>query len=130
MFGVVYFLAFYVVVVVVYSDSRVRVYKGVLKVELTVTPASKVDHILPRVALYAIANPIGRIIAARLMLNYLSAKHNDSYLRKVSEAINEGIKIVITKKKVLTPDLGGNVLTSILGNEVKKGVLNILNFFS
>lgn len=72
-----------------------------------------------------IANPIGEIVAATLMLKWLAEKRRDENIRTLADNIECAVRRVIEEKHVLTPDLGGNASTRRVIDEViaelKKG---------
>lgn len=55
-----------------------------------------------------IANPVGEILSAKMMLEYLGWRYSDSRLTKLSEKIEKAVYTVVSKKRVWTPDLGGS----------------------
>lgn len=65
-----------------------------------------------------VANPIGEIEAARMMLEYLAIKYGDQKLLRASKAIGLGIKKVIEEGNIVTPDLGGNAGTPDVAKEI------------
>lgn len=66
-----------------------------------------------------IANPIGEILSAKMMLEYLGQRYNDSKLIKVSEKIEEAVHTVISRR-IWTPDLGGNNRTNDVVEAIKR----------
>ena len=67
-----------------------------------------------------IANPIGAIESAKLMLLYLAEKYNDCKLEEEAKRLDKAIHIVIEDLKVLTPDLGGQHKTIDVVNALKQ----------
>ncbi len=65
-----------------------------------------------------IANPIGEILSAKMMLEYLGDRHGDQKLILLAKKIGEAIKIVIEERKILTPDLGGSCGTMDIANSI------------
>jgi len=59
-----------------------------------------------------IANPIGMLEAAKLMLLYLWQKNNDVKLHEKAQKLDLAIHKTIEDLRVLTPDLGGSNKTS------------------
>ena len=55
-----------------------------------------------------VANPVGELEAARLMLEYLAGKHGDQSLRRKARTLVEAVRRAIEEFRVLTPDLGGS----------------------
>ncbi|MEM1683816.1 MAG: isocitrate/isopropylmalate dehydrogenase family protein [Ignisphaera sp.] len=70
-----------------------------------------------------IANPVGAMMAAKMMLEYLAQRYTDSTLIEKARALENSIYIVIEDKKIWTPDLGGNYKT----RDVAKAVTEELN---
>ncbi|MEM0371264.1 MAG: isocitrate/isopropylmalate dehydrogenase family protein [Ignisphaera sp.] len=70
-----------------------------------------------------IANPVGAMMAAKMMLEYLAQRYSDSTLIEKARALENSIYIVIEDKKIWTPDLGGNYKT----RDVAKAVTEELN---
>ena len=58
-----------------------------------------------------IANPIGEIHAAILMLKWLSERYSDEKLYRLAKSIEEATRGVVEDKGVKTLDLGGNAST-------------------
>jgi len=54
-----------------------------------------------------VANPIGEIESAKLMLYYLHEKFNDNYLFEKAMLLDKAIHTVVENWRILTPDLGG-----------------------
>jgi len=65
----------------------------------------------PDIAGKGIANPLGQIEAAGLMLEYLSAKHSDAALARAAKLIRAGVRKVVEERKALPLDLGGTSTT-------------------
>jgi isocitrate/isopropylmalate dehydrogenase len=72
-----------------------------------------------------IANPIGELEAARLMLLYLADKHGDNKLREKASMLEVALHKTIEEYRILTPDLGGTYKTQDMVNTIIK-LLNIL----
>ena len=70
----------------------------------------------PDIAGQGKANPLATVWSASQMLDFFG---HESWGKKLLEIIEE----VLTEKKVLTPDLGGNATTSQVGDEVVKKLL-------
>ena len=54
------------------------------------------------------------------MFEYIGDRYHDVSLTRLTRVIDNAIDIVIEKKKILTPDLGGNAKTKEVGNEMLK----------
>ncbi len=72
-----------------------------------------------------IANPIGEILSAKMMLEYLGSKHGDHSLILYAKKIDEAIKIVIEEKKLFTQDLGGSYKTMDIANAIIDIIKNL-----
>ncbi|MEL9940408.1 MAG: isocitrate/isopropylmalate dehydrogenase family protein [Ignisphaera sp.] len=80
----------------------------------------------PDIAGKGIANPIGEIEAAKLMLYYLYEKFDDADLHVKAKNLDKAIHTVVEDLKILTPDLGGtyktvdvvNALVKVLNSEI------------
>ncbi len=67
----------------------------------------------PDIANEGVANPIGMIMAASYMCNFLGFKNEGEKIRK-------SVTEVLKEKKNLTPDLGGKLNTKQLTNKIKE----------
>ncbi len=65
-----------------------------------------------------IANPIGEIKAAALMLNWLGERFRDTKLKRMYGAIEEAIRYTVEEAKVLPQDLGGFTRTTEVTNTI------------
>jgi 3-isopropylmalate dehydrogenase len=72
----------------------------------------------PTIAGKGIANPIAMIQAGKLLLEWLGDKHEDANLTKAALKIEQAVKKVLSRKKVMTFDLGGKDKTTDVGNEI------------
>ena len=59
----------------------------------------------PDIAGREVANPIGAILSAKMMLEWLAQKHKDEACRKAAEAIERGVADVLADGKIRTQDL-------------------------
>ncbi|MCS7133715.1 MAG: isocitrate/isopropylmalate dehydrogenase family protein [Candidatus Caldarchaeum sp.] len=66
------------------------------------------------------ANPTGMLMAAKMMLEWLGAKKNDSRLGKAAQLLEQSVFDVLRDGKVLTADLGGRASCDEFVEEVKK----------
>jgi len=73
-----------------------------------------------------VANPIGEIKAASLMLKWLSEKHGDRKLERIHEAIEEAVRYTVEEAKVLPQDLGGTAKTVEVTNAIISKAKEIL----
>ncbi len=65
-----------------------------------------------------IANPIGEIKAAALMLNWLGERFRDTKLKRMYSIIEEAIRYTVEEAKVLPQDLGGSARTTEVTNTI------------
>lgn len=68
------------------------------------------------------ANPLGEILTASMMLEWLSEKKSDEGMRKASEIIRESVERLLSWGRTLTPDLGG----SSTADEVAEALIKIM----
>ena len=73
----------------------------------------------PDIAGKGIANPIGQIWSAAMMLDHLGFK-------EASKNIEKAIEQVLSKKQYRTKDLGGNANTIVCGNAVVEAIQSTL----
>ncbi len=73
-----------------------------------------------------IANPVAAIHAARLMLQYLGAKHSDPRLTRAARLLDKAVEKTLVEDRVLTPDLGGAAKTMDVANNVAKRLAELL----
>ncbi|MCS7110625.1 MAG: isocitrate/isopropylmalate dehydrogenase family protein [Ignisphaera sp.] len=76
-----------------------------------------------------IANPIGEILSAKMMLEYLGRRYSDDKLVKLSERIEEAVHIVVGRKKIWTPDLGGTSSTKDVAKAIEHSLKELENVF-
>ena len=72
----------------------------------------------PDIAGRGIANPIGQILSAGMMLTWLGERNNDEDAKAAAIAIDEAVGRVLTSKTSHTGDLGGRAKTSDVGDAV------------
>lgn len=65
----------------------------------------------PDIAGQNIANPVGLMLSAVMMLDWLATKHEDERLREASELMEASI-LQVMKNETVTPDMGGNETTT------------------
>ncbi len=73
-----------------------------------------------------VANPIGEIKAASLMLKWLSERHGDEKLKRIHEAIEEAVRFTIEEARILPQDLGGTAKTVEVANAIISKAKEIL----
>jgi len=59
----------------------------------------------PDIAGKNVANPIGSILSAKMMLEWLAQRHSDDSCRRAAQLIERGVAEVLAEGKVRTPDL-------------------------
>ena len=74
-----------------------------------------------------IANPIGEIMSAQLMLNYLAQRYSDERLYRASSILGEAVRITVEDERVLTLDLGGNARTEDVARAIVRNIDKALN---
>ncbi|HLF06160.1 MAG TPA: isocitrate/isopropylmalate dehydrogenase family protein [Thermoplasmata archaeon] len=67
-------------------------------------------------------NPMGAILAAAMMLDWLGKKHGDERMRKAGVAVEGAVEAVLRDGKSLTYDLGGSARCSLVGKEIARAV--------
>jgi len=72
----------------------------------------------PDIAGKGIANPYAMIMSGQMLLAWLGHKHGEPKALSAANAIERAIGTVISERKALTRDLGGNASTSEMGNAV------------
>lgn len=72
----------------------------------------------PDIAGKGIANPYAMIMSGQMLLAWLGHKHGELKALSAANAIERAIGRVISERKALTRDLGGNASTSEMGNAV------------
>ncbi len=75
----------------------------------------------PDIAGKQIANPVSMILTAKMMLDWLGQKHNDSTYTSAAEAVEKAV-IKTLRDGITTPDLGGKAKTSEVGEAVGKRI--------
>lgn len=65
----------------------------------------------PDIAGKGIANPLAMILSAAMMLEWLSAEHNDQNLAKAARLIDQAVGENVVARRDLTGDLGGSAST-------------------
>lgn len=70
----------------------------------------------PAIASKGVANPIGTIMASKMMLDYVGTKRSDHKLLEKAKALESAVRGVLEEDKVFTPDLGGD-----------KGTIDVVN---
>lgn len=68
-----------------------------------------------------IANPCSMILSAKMMLEWLGARYNDSSCKAAAQAVERSV-VETLSEGVLTPDLGGHVKTDEIGEIIAKKI--------
>lgn len=72
----------------------------------------------PDITGQGLANPVATILSAALMLRWLGDRHDDPVATKAADRIDAAVREVIGISGVGTPDLGGAMSTSELGDQI------------
>jgi 3-isopropylmalate dehydrogenase len=72
----------------------------------------------PDIAGQGIANPVGQILSAGMMLTWIGERNNDEDAKAAAVAIDEAVGRALTSTASHTGDLGGNAKTSDVGDAV------------
>ncbi|MBM3279131.1 MAG: isocitrate/isopropylmalate dehydrogenase family protein [Candidatus Handelsmanbacteria bacterium] len=72
----------------------------------------------PDIAGQGIANPVGAILSAGLMLRWLGTRHGDQEAVRGGERIEEAVRQVLAPEGVGTPDIGGRMSTAGMGDAI------------
>ena len=79
----------------------------------------------PDIAGKGIANPIGAILSAGMMLDWLGRRHQNDVLRRGGQDIERAVAAVLAEGKTLPVDLGGAATTQAVGQAIAEAVRNI-----
>lgn len=77
-----------------------------------------------------IANPIGALIALKLMLEFLGQKYEDLKALKIASILEKAIYSVVDERKIWTPDIGGNYTTLDIAKKIAEEVEGLINIYS
>jgi 3-isopropylmalate dehydrogenase len=72
----------------------------------------------PDIAGRGVANPVATILSAGLMLRWLGERHDDAVAHEGAGRIEAAVRKIIGEPGVGTPDLGGDMNTSQLGDRI------------
>lgn len=72
----------------------------------------------PDIAGKGVANPVGTILSAAMMLGWLGQRHDDDAATAAGARIEEAVQSVLTSPNNATPDLGGRMTTSEMGQAI------------
>lgn len=76
----------------------------------------------PDIAGQGLANPLAMFLSASMMLEWLSAEHNDNALLEGARIIEDAVAQLLHNGAVLTRDLGGDAGTEQVSDAVMRGV--------
>ena len=76
----------------------------------------------PDIAGKGIANPVGTILSAAMMLRWLGQRHGDEGATRAGERIEKAVSEVMINPDAATPDLKGRMTTSELGSAIAAAV--------
>ena len=72
----------------------------------------------PDIAGQGVANPVGTILSAAMMLQWLGMRHQDERASQAGSRIQAAVRQVLSAPGVGTPDLGGDQTTLELGRRI------------
>jgi 3-isopropylmalate dehydrogenase len=72
----------------------------------------------PDIAGRGLANPIAMVLSASMMLNWLGERHADPQATEAAQRIERAVRQVVAEADAGTPDLGGTMTTSELGQSI------------
>jgi 3-isopropylmalate dehydrogenase len=76
----------------------------------------------PDIAGKGIANPLGAILSAAMMLDWLARRHDDPHLTHAASRIETAVAVALASGTALSPDLGGRRSTTEVGDAVAAAV--------
>jgi 3-isopropylmalate dehydrogenase len=79
----------------------------------------------PDIAGRQVANPYAIIISAKMLLDWLAAKHGQEALSRAARRIDEAVDKTISEGKYLTPDIGGSASTHEMGSAIAKACAEV-----
>jgi 3-isopropylmalate dehydrogenase len=88
--------------------------------------AQAVHGSAPDIAGRQVANPYAIIISAKMLLDWLAAKHGQEGLARAARRIDEAVDRTISEGKHLTPDIGGDASTHEMGDAIAKACAEVL----
>jgi 3-isopropylmalate dehydrogenase len=72
----------------------------------------------PDIAGKGVANPVGTILSAAMMLRWLGQRHDDEAATSAGSRIEAATQSVLSSPENATPDLGGQMTTSEMGQAI------------
>ena len=79
----------------------------------------------PDISGKGIANPYAIILSAKMLLEWLAAKHGDPRLHRAALRIDAAVEGTLAEGKYLTPDLGGTASTQEVGDAVAERCMTV-----
>lgn len=79
----------------------------------------------PDIAGKGVANPYAMIASVRMLLEWLSGKHDEPRLRCVVRRIDAALELMLSGGKYLTPDLGGTASTHEMGEAIAEAAATV-----
>jgi isocitrate/isopropylmalate dehydrogenase len=79
----------------------------------------------PKYAGKGLANPIGQILAGKMMLEWLGERYRDQKASLAAERIETGVTEILAEKKTITSDLGGTSKTNEVGDAVANRIKDV-----
>lgn len=70
----------------------------------------------PDIAGKGVANPLGLVLSAGLLLDWLGARHGAPEFREAARAIDDAVDTVVGNTETRTPDLGGTAKSNDVGD--------------
>ncbi|MEM1772996.1 MAG: isocitrate/isopropylmalate family dehydrogenase, partial [Desulfurococcaceae archaeon] len=70
----------------------------------------------PDIAGKNLANPVGMIMASKMMLEYIGIKYGDQGLLGKARLLEEAVRAILEEDRVITADMGGD-----------KGTVDVIN---
>lgn len=72
-----------------------------------------------------VANPTATILSAKMLLDWLAQKHNDSSAKEAADRIDKAVDQTLEEGKVVSRDLGGDAKTDEVGDEIAKKIRSL-----
>lgn len=79
----------------------------------------------PKYAGKGIANPIGQILAGKMMLEWLGERYRDQRASLAAERIETAVTAILAEKRTVTSDLGGTSKTNEVGDAIANRIKGV-----
>lgn len=79
----------------------------------------------PKYAGKNVVNPIGQILAGKMMLEWLGERYDDDKARFAVKKIENAVASVVAEGKTITYDIGGTSKTSEVGDAITKKIMEM-----